>query len=101
MLMTPNTFAYTRYGFLQESNDNVAGMETYVYHNCYSRSVAYKFAQLECLSTIIRIKEHEAQRAQKWAKMAKKRESNGEVMHYFDWSPKVAHPLNSNKLTVG
>jgi len=51
-----------RYGFLQESNDNVAGMET--------------------------IKEHEAQRAQKWAKMAKKRESNGEVMHYFDWSPK-------------
>lgn len=41
-----------------------------------------------------RIKQHEVERAQKWAKMAKSKEANGEVMHYFDWTPKVAPTLH-------
>jgi hypothetical protein len=38
---------------------------------------------------LAKIKAHEVERAQKWAKMAKKQEKNGEVLHSFDWSPKV------------
>ncbi|KAH8556161.1 rab-GTPase-TBC domain-containing protein [Umbelopsis sp. PMI_123] len=54
-----------RYGFMQESSDKTPGM-----------------------NTLAKIKAHEVERAQKWAKMAKKHEKNGEVMHSFDWSPK-------------
>ncbi|KAI9286785.1 rab-GTPase-TBC domain-containing protein [Umbelopsis sp. AD052] len=54
-----------RYGFMQESSDQASGS-----------------------NTLAKIKAHEVERAQKWAKMAKKQEKNGEVLHSFDWSPK-------------
>ncbi|KAJ2963476.1 hypothetical protein NQZ79_g1509 [Umbelopsis isabellina] len=57
-----------RYGFLQESTHPTTGID--------------------------KIKQHEVERAQKWAKMAKSKEANGEVMHYFDWTPKVAPALH-------
>ncbi|KAG2182493.1 hypothetical protein INT43_007424, partial [Umbelopsis isabellina] len=67
----------------------------------YAMTDRYGFLQESTHQTgIDKIKEHEVERAQKWAKMAKSKEANGEVMHYFDWTPKyIFHCSLSSEYT--
>jgi hypothetical protein len=74
---------------MQESSDKTPGMNTYVVFNDISDQHVVVYSKVNFCFSLAKIKAHEVERAQKWAKMAKKHEKNGEVMHSFDWSPKV------------